>query len=72
MSCSFPSRTSKHRYTTPAASTVRVEPPNNATQDEGRLEASGSITVGAVILSEDGVVRPSQELIASVGRALEG
>ena len=33
--------------------------------DEGRLEASGSITVGSVIVSEGKVVRPSQ-LIASV------
>jgi hypothetical protein len=34
--------------------------------DEGRLEASGSIIVGGVIVNEGKVVRPSQ-LIASVG-----
>ncbi len=35
--------------------------------DEGRLEASGSIIVGAVIVNQGEVVRPSQ-LIASVKR----
>jgi hypothetical protein len=35
--------------------------------DEGRLEASGSIVVGAVIVNEGKVVHPSQ-LIASVRR----
>jgi hypothetical protein len=34
--------------------------------DEGRLETSGSILVGKVIVNEGKVVRPSQ-LIASVG-----
>ena len=33
--------------------------------DEGRLEPSGSIMVGSVIVNQDEVVRPSQ-LIASV------
>jgi pyrimidine deaminase RibD-like protein len=35
--------------------------------DEGRLETSGSIIVGAVIVDAGKVVRPSQ-LIASVGQ----
>jgi hypothetical protein len=35
--------------------------------DEGRLEASGSIMVGPVIVNQGKVVRPSQ-LIASVRR----
>ena len=35
--------------------------------DEGRLEPSGSIIVGKVIVNQGKVVRPSQ-LIASVGR----
>ncbi len=35
--------------------------------DEGRLEASGSIIVGTVIVDQGKVVRPSQ-LIASVRR----
>jgi hypothetical protein len=39
--------------------------------DEGRLEPSGSIIVGQVIVSETKVVRPSQ-LIASVGRTVGG
>jgi len=39
--------------------------------DEGRLEASGSITVGSVIVSEGKVVRPSP-LIASVLRTTGG
>ena len=37
--------------------------------DEGRLEASGSIVVGSVIVYEGTVVRPSQ-LIASVRRTV--
>ncbi len=37
--------------------------------DEGRLEASGSIMVGPVIVNEGKVVRPSQ-LIASVSPAI--
>jgi hypothetical protein len=37
--------------------------------DEGRLEASGSIIVGQVIMDQGEVVRPSQ-LIASVGRTI--
>jgi hypothetical protein len=44
-----------------------MEPPNNATQDEGRLEASGSVMVGMVIVNKSSVVRPLQ-LIASVRR----
>jgi hypothetical protein len=39
--------------------------------DEGRLEASGRIVVGTVIVDEGKVVRPSQ-LIASVRRTEEG
>ncbi len=39
--------------------------------DEGRVEASGSIGVGKIIVSEDKVVRPSQ-LIASVRRTPSG
>ncbi len=35
--------------------------------DEGRLEASGSIIVGGVIVNQGEVVRPAQ-LIASVTR----
>ena len=35
--------------------------------DEGRLDAYGGAIIGALIVSEGGVVRPSQ-LIASVGR----
>jgi hypothetical protein len=38
--------------------------------DEGRLEASGSIIVGKVIVNQGKVVRPSQ-LIASVRRTAE-
>jgi hypothetical protein len=38
--------------------------------DEGRLEASGSIIVGPVIVRESKIVRPSQ-LIASVRRTRE-
>ncbi len=37
--------------------------------DEGRLEASGSALIGALIVIEGEVVRPSQ-LIASVRRTL--
>jgi hypothetical protein len=37
--------------------------------DEGRLDASGSIVVGSVIVCEGTVVRPSQ-LIASVSRTV--
>ncbi len=39
--------------------------------DEGRLEASGGIMIGQVIVNEGKVVRPSQ-LIASVGRTRGG
>ncbi len=39
--------------------------------DEGRLEAGGSIIVGAVIVKQGEVVRPSQ-LIASVGPTKTG
>ncbi len=39
--------------------------------DEGRLEASGSIMIGPVIVNQGKVVRPSQ-LIASVGPTIEG
>ncbi len=35
--------------------------------DEGRLEACGSAIIGALIVNQGKVVRPSQ-LIASVGR----
>ena len=41
--------------------------------DEGRLEQSRSIIVGnEVIVNQGEVVRPSQELIASVGRTRRG
>ena len=39
--------------------------------DEGRLEANGSTIVGAVIVNQGKVVRPSQ-LIASVGQTMLG
>ncbi len=39
--------------------------------DEGRLEASGSVVVGTVIVNQGRVVRPSQ-LIASVRRTKMG
>jgi hypothetical protein len=39
--------------------------------DEGRLEASGRMVLGTVIVNEGEVVRPSQ-LIASVRRTIEG
>ena len=38
--------------------------------DEGRLEASGSIMLGPVIVNQSKVVRPSQ-LIRGVGQLLE-
>jgi hypothetical protein len=39
--------------------------------DEGRLEACGTIMLGAIAMDEGKVVRPSQ-LIASVGRNCSG
>ncbi len=39
--------------------------------DEGRLELSGNIIIGTVIVNQGEVVRPSQ-LIASVRQTLRG
>jgi len=39
--------------------------------DEGRLDASGDVFVGTVIMNQGEVVRPSQ-LIASVGQTRRG
>jgi hypothetical protein len=57
-----------HRSSCPSAGEAAQQ---RDAADEGRLEASGDIVVGQVIVNHGKIVRPSQ-LIASVGRTKAG